>query len=105
MELVNAIQTASRQYCHRQLTWARGLPLFSWVDAEQDQEAVVDQIIAELQSATHRGDLPCFATAVLGSLHATQFGAAHGSQSKVACEGERLWLCNRQRRASGSPFR
>ncbi len=60
VELVRTIQIASRQYCHRQLTWARGLPLFSWVDADQDQEAVVEQILAELQSATHTGDQLCF---------------------------------------------
>ncbi len=60
VELVIAVQTASRQYCHRQLTWARGLPLFSWVDADQGQEAVVEQILAELQSATHTGDQSCF---------------------------------------------
>ena len=52
---MRAIQTASRQYCHRQLTWARGLPLFSWVDADQGQEAVVEQILAELRSADHTG--------------------------------------------------
>ena len=70
VELVRAIQIASRQYCHRQLTWARGLPLFSWVDADQGQEAVMEQILSELQSAAHTGDqhnftwfwLPCMAT-------------------------------------------
>ena len=55
VELVHAAQTASRQYCHRQLTWARGLPLFSWVDADQGQEAAVAHILAELQNPKHTG--------------------------------------------------
>ena len=55
VELVQAVQTASRQYCHRQLTWARGLPLFKWIDADQGQEAVVEQILSELQAAQHAG--------------------------------------------------
>ena len=55
VELVRAVQTASRQYCHRQLTWARGLPLFSWVDADQGQETVVEQILRELEANQHSG--------------------------------------------------
>jgi hypothetical protein len=55
VELVHAVQTASRQYCHRQLTWARGLPLFKWVDADQGHEAVVEQILSELEAAQHPG--------------------------------------------------
>ena len=55
VELVQAVQTASRQYCHRQLTWARGLPLFKWVDADQGLEAVVEQILSELDAAQHSG--------------------------------------------------
>lgn len=56
MALVKEIQTASRQYCHRQMTWARGLPLFHWVDAGKGADSVVEQIAWSLASSQHTGD-------------------------------------------------
>ena len=55
LALIKEIQSASRQYCHRQMTWARGLPLFHWVDACQNPGAVVQEIATSL-STQHRGD-------------------------------------------------
>jgi len=54
--LVREVQTASRQYCHRQMTWARGLPLFQWISASQSPDAVLNQITSSLTAPEDAGD-------------------------------------------------
>lgn len=63
VQMVRDIQKASRNLCHRQLSWFRDEQLFRWVDAERELSEVVDEIVAELSSDSHTGILasaqPC----------------------------------------------
>ena len=52
------IQKASRNLCHRQLSWFRDEPLFQWIDAAREPADIVDDIIAELAKEVHTGILP-----------------------------------------------
>jgi hypothetical protein len=55
VQMVWDIQKASRNLCHRQLSWFRDEPLFKWMDAAQEPEQVADAILAELSNDTHTG--------------------------------------------------
>lgn len=55
VELARTIQTASRQLCHKQLSWFRDDPLFKWIDASQGQKETVDQILELYKTPAHQG--------------------------------------------------
>lgn len=55
-ELVDAVQTGSRQYAQRQIKWARGVRLFQWLDAQQPTSAIIAQIMDSLQGLPFTGD-------------------------------------------------
>ncbi|KAK9915049.1 hypothetical protein WJX75_004116 [Coccomyxa subellipsoidea] len=55
VQMVRDIQRASRNLCHRQLSWFRDEPLFQWVDAARQPSDIVDDIIASLADDTHKG--------------------------------------------------
>ncbi|CAL8468281.1 g7821 [Coccomyxa elongata] len=55
VQLVRDIQKASRNLCHRQLSWFRDEPLFQWVDAAREPAIIVDDIVAELAKEVHTG--------------------------------------------------
>lgn len=55
VELARNIQTASRQLCHKQLSWFRDDPLFKWIDASQGQKETVDQILELYKTPAHQG--------------------------------------------------
>ena len=48
VQLVAEVQRASRNLCHRQLSWFRDEPLFAWVDADRDAADVSADIVARL---------------------------------------------------------
>ncbi|EIE19274.1 isopentenyl transferase, partial [Coccomyxa subellipsoidea C-169] len=45
VQMVRDIQRASRNLCHRQLSWFRDEPLFRWVEAGREPADIVDDII------------------------------------------------------------
>ena len=53
--MVRGIQSASRNLCHRQLSWFRDEPLFQWVDAAREPSAIVEDIVAALANDSHKG--------------------------------------------------
>lgn len=55
VELARTIQTASRQLCHKQLSWFRDDPLFKWIDASQGQKETVNQILELYKTPAHQG--------------------------------------------------
>ncbi len=55
--MVRDIQRASRNLCHRQLSWFRDEPLFQWVEAGREPADIVDDIIAALADSSHKGVL------------------------------------------------
>lgn len=63
LSFVGAFQKASRNFAKRQLTWFRQEPLYHWIDASQQQDAVVDFIVkayndpAIITSAAFKGKL------------------------------------------------
>ncbi|MCO5552246.1 hypothetical protein L7F22_005758 [Adiantum nelumboides] len=44
-QFVEAFQKASRNFAKRQLTWFRQEPLYHWIDASKQPEAIVDFIV------------------------------------------------------------
>jgi tRNA dimethylallyltransferase len=54
-QLVRDVQTASRQLCHRQLSWFRDERLFKWVEGDRPVGAVVDDIIADYEAPVNPG--------------------------------------------------
>lgn len=55
LQMVRDIQKASRNLCHRQLSWFRDEALFRWVDAARDPEQVADDIMQMLGEDCHEG--------------------------------------------------
>lgn len=55
LEVVKTVQSGSRQYAQRQIKWARGLPLFQWLDAQQPTAAITAQIVDSLQQPPFTG--------------------------------------------------
>ena len=55
VQLVHDIQRASRNLCHRQLSWFRDEPLFTWLDADRQPEVVTADIVAQLRSTAPTG--------------------------------------------------
>lgn len=45
LELVDTVQSGSRQYAQKQIKWARGVQLFQWLDAQQPTAAITTQIV------------------------------------------------------------
>ena len=60
VQMVRDIQRASRNLCHRQLSWFRDEPLFQWVDAARQPSDIVNDIIASLADDTHKGAVLLF---------------------------------------------
>ncbi|KAI5071570.1 hypothetical protein GOP47_0013821 [Adiantum capillus-veneris] len=63
LQFIEAFQKASRNFAKRQLTWFRQEPLYHWIDASQQQEAIVDFIVkaysdpSVITSASFKGTL------------------------------------------------
>lgn len=57
VQLVKDIQSASRQLCKRQINWFRDDPLFTWVDARQPLEAVVEEVALAIDQTEHAGNI------------------------------------------------
>ena len=57
VQLVKEIQSASRQLCKRQINWFRDDPLFTWVDARQPLEAVVEEVALAIDQTEHAGNI------------------------------------------------
>lgn len=55
LEMVDKMQTGTRQYAHRQIKWARGVELFQWLDAQQETSEIVDQIVNSLNGPPYTG--------------------------------------------------
>ncbi|EFN51365.1 hypothetical protein CHLNCDRAFT_55198 [Chlorella variabilis] len=55
IQLVKAIQTASRQLCHRQMSWFRDEGMFRWVDATAGEEAVLAEVLERWHQPQHEG--------------------------------------------------
>jgi tRNA dimethylallyltransferase len=55
VQLAREIQSASRQLCHKQLSWFRDDSLFKWIDAAQGQKETVDQILELYDTPAHQG--------------------------------------------------
>ncbi len=55
LELVAAVQSGSRQYCHQQLKWARGVELFRWLDATKPTTDIVADIDSHMQGEPYTG--------------------------------------------------
>ena len=45
IQLAKDIQNASRQLCHRQMNWFRKDSKFKWIQADQDHEQVMEEIM------------------------------------------------------------
>ncbi len=55
IKLVTDMQQASRQLCHRQLTWFRDDAMYHWLDATRPAEELLRHIQQELQKPQHEG--------------------------------------------------
>jgi tRNA dimethylallyltransferase len=55
VQLAREIQSASRQLCHKQVSWFRDDPLFKWIDASQGEKESVDQILELYETPAHQG--------------------------------------------------
>ena len=55
LQLVEEVQSSSRQYAHRQIKWARGVELFQWLDAEQPESQIVAQILCSINDPPYTG--------------------------------------------------
>jgi tRNA dimethylallyltransferase len=55
VQLVYDIQRASRNLCHRQLSWFRDEPLFTWLDADREPEEITADILAQLRGTAPTG--------------------------------------------------
>lgn len=55
LQLVEEVQSSSRQYAHRQIKWARGVELFQWLDAEQPESQTVAQILTSINDSPYTG--------------------------------------------------
>ena len=61
--MLHDIQRASRNLCHRQLSWFRDEPLFTWLDAGREPEQITADVLAQLHGSARTGA----ATAILHS--------------------------------------
>ncbi|KAI7839677.1 hypothetical protein COHA_006486 [Chlorella ohadii] len=55
IQAVQAVQAASRQLCHKQMTWFRDEEMFRWIDATQGEEAVLAEILQRWAAPAHEG--------------------------------------------------
>ncbi|PRW59253.1 tRNA dimethylallyltransferase 9 [Chlorella sorokiniana] len=55
IQAVQAVQAASRQLCHKQMTWFRDEELFRWIDATQGEEAVLAEMLQRWAAPQHEG--------------------------------------------------
>lgn len=55
MDLLEAVQSASRQYAHSQIKWARGVQLFRWLDAAKQPGEIVTEIQRHLADKPYTG--------------------------------------------------
>ena len=57
VQLVHDIQRASRNLCHRQLSWFRDEPLFTWLDADREPEQVTADMLEQLRGTAPTGSV------------------------------------------------
>lgn len=57
LELLARVQSGSRQYCHQQIKWARGVELFRWLDATNPAVNIVAEMQQHLQGKPYTGAL------------------------------------------------
>ena len=53
--MVHDIQRASRNLCHRQLSWFRDEPLFTWLDADRVPKQITADVLAQLRGSAPTG--------------------------------------------------